>query len=365
MAIDRKALGPFGGSRPLYKKGFELQFHWIFVLVAGALILAFFFTAANKQREISQQRLQLTLATEMENIFTGAIMSRGTAQRLPIPPQGIEFSCTEGCACEFRIENAARQFGDKAMFAPEFLDDKDIVVWALELKLPYRVTNFLYLTNPNIKYYFVHKSDSVSQLLLQQITKNMPPFIEYENITIGNLPNLESEDYQHTKFVFLDIDPVNIDSSFDEFSAIKADQSGIAFYEQSGTGFTRTKYLSYIGLPSIYAAVFAQDDIMYECGLRNAFRKLSYISSLYAERAKVLQQSAFEAERTWCDYGATDEKTCGDPSTMTGMLCQQQEIATELQKKLDQSAIIRLNALKEQLDSQNRNFVQQSCPEIF
>ena len=37
------------------RKGFELQFNWIFVLIAGALILAFFFTIAQKQRNLSQQ----------------------------------------------------------------------------------------------------------------------------------------------------------------------------------------------------------------------------------------------------------------------------------------------------------------------
>jgi hypothetical protein len=91
------------------KKGFELQFHWIFVLIAGALILSFFFMVANKQKNLSQDRLQLTLATEIENIFTGAIISRGTAQKMPTPPQGITFECTEGCECKYGIGRATKE----------------------------------------------------------------------------------------------------------------------------------------------------------------------------------------------------------------------------------------------------------------
>ncbi len=370
MAIDRTAAVPSGGLRhPFNKKGFELQFHWIFIMIAGALILAFFFSVAYKQRAYSQEKLQLTLATDIENIFTGAIVSRGTAQRLPVPPQGIVFECLEGCNCRFRIENAQKPFGDKAMFAPELLTDQEITVWALELKLPYRVTNFLYLTNPNIKYYFVYQEEPISSSLLRQLTKNIPPLISYENITLDEVSRLKAEDYQHTKFVFLNADPPTIDSTFNKVSAdaIKIDQNGVAFYEKEGTSFNRVKFLSYIGLPSLYAAIFAQDYVMYECGLRTAFRKLSYVSELYAERAGELQEKSFEAERTWCNYGARPGNVCAEasPSTVVGMLCQQHTIGQQLAVKLDDSLIRQLSPLKEQLDSANVNFLQQSCPELF
>src|SRR3990172_10512018 len=162
------------------KAQFEMQFHWIFVLVAGALILAFFFTVAHRQRAISTERLQLTLATDIENIFTGAIVSRGTAQSLPVPPQGIAFDCTEGCDCAFRIGNAQRSFGDKSLFAQDILEERKIKVWAQELKMPYRATNFLYLTNPNIKYYFVYNEGDTTQL--QQLSKHIPLLREDDQI---------------------------------------------------------------------------------------------------------------------------------------------------------------------------------------
>lgn len=361
------------------KKGFELQFHWIFVLIAGALILAFFFSIANRQRVISQERLELTLVTDIENIFTGAIVSRGTAQSLPVPPQGIAFECSEGCACQFRVERASKQFGDKALFAPELLKERKIKVWALELKLPYRVTNLLFLTNPNIKYYFVYDDETVSKSLLEQLTKNIPflreeeelvPFMEYENITTTKLTSLKAEEYEHIKFVFLNVNPPSLDGSFKKtsFSGIKIDQNGVGFYEKDGTKFKSIKYLSYVGLPSLYAAIFAQDHVMYSCGLRTAFRKLSYVSQLYAERAAELQQKAIEAGREWCNYGAPSaENVCeeAEASRVVGMLCQQHTLASALATNLDQSKILQLSPLMQNLDSQNRNFVQQSCPELF
>ena len=377
---DRKPSGSYGSSRPPLRgrrAQFEMQFHWIFILIAGGLILAFFFTVANKQRAISQEKLQLTLATDIENIFTGAIVSKGTAQSLPVPPQGIVFECTEGCDCSFRVERAPRSFGDKSLFAPEILKERKIKVWAQELKMPYRATNFLYLTNPNIKYYFVYNEGDTT--LLQQLTKQIPllreedqlvSFMEYENITTTQITSLKAEEYQHIKFIFLNANPPTLDDSFKKqsYSAIKIDPQGVAFYEKDGTRFRNVRTLSYIGLPTLYAAIFAQDHTMYTCGLRTAFRKLSYVAQLYAERAAELQEKSIEAGRDWCNYGAIDPaKPCegADPGTVIGMLCEQHKLASELSTNLDQSKIIQLSPLMQQLDSKNRNFVQQSCPELF
>jgi len=354
------------------KKGIELQFHWIFILIAGALILGFFFSVANKQKNLSQEKLELTLATDIDNILTQAIVSRGTAQPLPVPPQGIAFECTEGCECRFRIEKATKNFGDKPIFAPSYLKDQELTVWALELKLPYRITNFLYITNPNIKYYLVYEEETTSKSLLHQLKKGIPPLIQYETITQQQMTSTKEEDYQHTKFVLLNVEPTTLDYSFKKASAsaIKVDPNGITFYEKDGTTLTSTKYLSYAGLPSIYAAIFAEDSTMYECGLKTAFRKLGYISKIYAERAAELEQKATETGKTWCVYGnigKCEEEDCSAAASATviQLLCQQNACAKNLANQLDQSALANLNTLKSLLDSANRNFIQQSCPELF
>jgi hypothetical protein len=380
MKNDRKPTSSYGSSGPLFsgkRAQFEMQFHWIFVLVAGALILAFFFTVAHKQRAISTERLQSTLAIDIENIFTGAIVSRGTAQSLPVPPQGLKVKGCETCDCKFMVGRAPIPFGDKSIFAPELLEDRNIKVWAQELKIPYRATNFLYLTNPNIKYYFVYNEGDTIQL--QQLTKHIPllreedqivPFMDYENITTTQITSLKAEDYQHTKFVFLNVNPPTLDDSFRKksFSAIKIDDQGVTFYEKNSLQFRNVRTLSFIGLPSLYAAIFAQDYVMYSCGLRTAFRKLSYVSQIYAERAAELQEKSIEAGRDWCNYGAIDPaQPCeeSDPSTVIGMLCEQHKIAKELSTNIEKTKINRLSQLMPWLDSKNRNFIQQSCPELF
>lgn len=345
------------------KKGVEQQFHWIFVMVAGALILVFFISVANKQSALSQERLQLTLASDVENIFTGAIVSRGAAQRLPIPPQGMQFECTAGCDCRFMIGKAARPFGDKPLFAPSELKDQDVVVWALELKLPYRVTNLLYLTNSNVKYYLVDPRQGPLQSLHAQFVKGIPPLIEYENITLDDIPSLQSGDYPFTKFIFFDqspsFAPPSLDDSFrrEEFSAVKLDSQGINFYRKSGTSFAQDGYVPWTGLASAFAAVFAHDRTMYECSMQTVFRKLSYLSHIYSERAKVLSENAVETGRLLCAYEGDD--------AVLGLLQRQNEVAEKVRQRVRLNELRELTDLASRLEAKNRELVQQSCAGVF
>jgi len=338
------------------KKGFELAFHWIFILIAGGIILAFFFSVANKQKNLSQERLELTLSTEIENIFTGAIISKGTAQKIPVPSQGIEFECTEGCDCKFKIKNAQKPFGEKSIFAPKTLQNQDITVWALEFKEPFRATNFLFLTNPEIKYYFVYDEEPQSKSLLNTITKNIPPLIEYETITQTQMSSIKEENYENTRFILLNLDPTTLDDSFkrENADAVKITQTEITFYEKDKITLIPVKTLPFLEITSIYAAIFSQNDIMYECGMKTAFRKLSQISQLYKERTQELQKKAEESGKDWCQYQAGIE-----------LLNKESQIAKELSKKLDNSKISTINQKAGELQTLNRYYVQQSCPEIF
>lgn len=348
-------------------KGFELQFHWIFIMIAGALILAFFFSIAHKQQTISREKLQLTLATDIENILTSALVSKGTAQRIPSPPDGLSFSCTDLCECTFSVgadcdaDYCSRDLGDVPLFAPPTIE-QDIIVWSLDLNLPYRATNLLYLTSPTIKYYLVHDNSPASTQLLTQLAKNIPPLITYDNLTLTELTGLEEEGYERSTFVFLNVNPPTLDDSFrrEEANAIKIDQQGIGFYAKDGTTLSLTNYLTYAGTPSLYAAMFSANPTMYQCGLKKAFVKLGTLAELYAQRALALEQKAIAAEKIWCSYGTPEQ-----PTSVIGLLSQQQDLAKKLSQQLDKAALLQLNPLVQQLEAKNRQLVEQSCPEVF
>lgn len=354
------------------KRGFEVQFHWIFVMIAGVLILSFFVMLATKQRTLSEQKLQATLASDVESILVGALVSKGVAQSLPAIPQGLRLDCSAGCACTVNIGRASRSFENKAIFSPEWLKDRPSIVWSLDWKIPYRVMNFLFLTNPNIKYYLVYdESDPVSRSLYDQVSKNLPPPIQSRgaivtqidatNLSSEQVPSLEATDVDHTRFVFLEVPAVtSLDSSFrrEDASAVRISRNPsprVEFFEKDGATFSQTTTLAYAGLPTMYAAMFAQDSDMYKCGLRTAFKRFSYLANIYSSRAEELDIVS-RSQNTSCNY-----------SSLISLLGEQSEISSRLSisRNLDQSTMSRLLGLQSRVALENRRLVEQSCRELF
>ena len=342
------------------RRGITIQFHWIFILVAGGLILGFFFSVAQKQRAISQEKLSLTLASDIEGIFTGAILAKGTAQTLPVPSQGIGFHCSEGCECKFYIGSASRDFGDKIMFAPNFLEEQDLIVWAVDWKMPFRATNFLFITNPNVKYYIVYDSaDSFSNSLKKELTELLPEMIDVSFLTLGEAAGVVHEGHAHSRFVFLNTNLVTLDDSFKkvEASAVKISGQAVYFYfkEKRGADFVMEGFpQSYAGIPSILAAMFSSNADMYSCGLKNAFKKLSYVSNLFIKRAEELDRLLADDIKKVCNYGP-----------IISALTRQEELAKNLAFELELAKISELSGLMKTIENCNRDLVKQSCPELF
>jgi len=351
------------------KKGFEMQFHWIFILIAGAIILAFFFSLVQKQRDLSQEKLSITLATDMEAVFSGAIESKGTAQPLVIPRTGIAFSCSKACECNFYIGEKATEFRDKIIFAPGLISDQDAIAWAQEFKMPFRVTNFLYLTNPNIKYYLVYDSAvQDSAKLYRQMSSELPPGLNLAAIDgLSKLKGLRLEGFQETKLVFLgipeDAEPAleGLDDSFrkEKVSAVSIEPSAkiVYFFEKPEKELEFEKYPSvFIGEPSIFAAMFASDKAMYECGMRAAFARAAHVAQVVYERAQNLQEIAQQQNRTECIYLLDDLEAIKESAKTLSTAPQIYE------KVQDANAIV---SKTESLERENRNIILLSCPEIY
>ncbi|MEM4263653.1 MAG: hypothetical protein QW666_02035 [Candidatus Woesearchaeota archaeon] len=352
------------------KKGFEMQFHWVFILIAGAIILAFFFSLVQKQRALSEEKLSITLATDMEAVFSGAIESKGTAQPLVIPRTGIAFSCSQACECNFVIGKKATEFRDKILFAPSLLSGQNAVAWAQELKMPFRVANFLYLTNPNIKYYLVYEASNQDSLKLYRIISDaLPQGLNLESIdSTGKVKGLKAGGFQETKFVFLDITSdvesvlVGLDRSFrkEKVSAVLVQPASklVSFFEKENSNSLEfSKSLSvFIGEPSIFAAIFSSDSQMYECGMRSAFSRLSHVAQIIYERAQKLQDEMQLQNRTECIYLLDSLESIKESSN--------QIVSAPLiyEKIQDVNNIV---SQEEALERENRNIIQLSCPEIY
>jgi len=350
------------------RRGIELQFNWIFILIAGAVILAFFFSVVQKQRALSEEKLSITLATQMDAIFTGAIESKGTTQILATPQPGIAFACTNVCDCFYRIGTKSTEFRDKLLFAPAFIKDEDARAWSVEWKLPFRVANFLLLTNPRVIYYLVYDAgDQLSAQLYQRISKALPKEINMQAFSsLGAVSQLSPQGYAHTRFVFLGIDPVNpstlgLSRAFadQEVSAVKIDpdlSSAIVYEKSDPEELSFNSYQTLLaGDATAYAAIFAADHQMYNCMMQRAFKELGVVADVSARRALALD-SALSA-RPECALYQPAHDVLNEVVQKAGLLSTQFPQAEE--------ALSTIKAVQPELQRQNNNLILQSCPELY
>ena len=350
------------------RKAIEMEFHWIFVLIAGAVILTFFFSLVQKQQDLSERKLSVTLAAQMDAIFTGAIESKGTTQTLVTPQPGIAFSCNNVCECAYTIGEKTTEFSDKLMFAPPLLKGQDAVAWALDWKLPFRIANFLILTNPTIKYYVVYEtSESVSERLHARLKKALAAELNVE--TLGSLSSAYDMTYQgesHTRFIFLGTSEPSLSSLHTTFE--EQDVSGVWIKDERSAVFSdktdpdelsfREREVLLAGDATAYAAMFSADADMYECMLKRGFGKMAIVAEVNHGRARELKEALID--RPECQYILQD---IDNVRMNAAILSASKRLNEQVPEVAEAFGTIRV--AQGELQRQNDNLLRQSCPELY
>ena len=267
------------------KRGqFEIQFNWIFVLAAGALILLFASVFVLKQKDISGRAVDQSVSNSLKAIIAGAEVSTDTLNFVELPKIGIEFECGK-----YRVGSASRSFQIMSVFAPSKIESTRLMTWTLDWNTPYRVTNFLYLTSPNVRYILVGaETDS----LAYKINKSMPKELNKEWINPGD--SVEDKNDAKVRFVFINtgVDN-NVVPKFskmrgEDVTALKVvgDENKVEFFEKKGSDFESKGISYYLKLPSLVGAVFTEDFELYNCVMVGAFKKLKIVTQIYKKKTE-------------------------------------------------------------------------------
>ena len=275
------------------KRGIETQFTWIFILIAGAVILTFFITIGYRQQSASEQTLAIRLEQSIDSIISAALQSPGTSLTIPTPRAGIAFSCTRTCDCNLFVGNKGTQFGEKIYFAPPRIEDTDMILWTQHWNVPFRTTNFLYIIDPRTTYYFVTTSTTHSLRLRDSLIDILPPQINAHFIDISDLASIENTG--PARFIFLRSGKNTLHESFaddilhaveisDNTAQFLLKDEGVLSFEHIGDPLP----LLADNIPLILGAAYSFDRDMYACGIRHAYLKQHLIASIFALKAEQL-----------------------------------------------------------------------------
>jgi hypothetical protein len=172
------------------KKGQGMQFNWIFVVIAGAVLLSMFAGFAVKYVDLRESRNDAEIGRGLDHIFLSA---KSTAQYKPFDI-GREFDINFLCD-EFVINKEYRQEYDYVVFGDDAEDVDELIIWSREFKHPFRVDNIIYVFDPR-------KTVAVSENV-QGFVEGLPEGIQVVSSSQADIVvNVNSLPYNDLAFVY-------------------------------------------------------------------------------------------------------------------------------------------------------------------
>lgn len=259
------------------KKGFEIQFNWIFVLVAGAAILLFFAAIVVKQKSVSEASTKAIVLKSIDAIITGASVTTETTKREDIPYSEIGVECNR-----VTIGGVSKQYQNLILFSPGSIYGSKLLWQTASFSVPYRATNLLYITSPQIRYIIIGSSE-----LAADINRSMSPDISKESYQ--SMPSIQNSNNYKVRFIIFGA-MISLPGSLQKMpdsdvTAIKIDgdakEGAIDFYQKNGNAWLLKGSSAYIGKQSLIGAAYSDTLEMYQCNMKNVFSKLNLVTRVY------------------------------------------------------------------------------------
>lgn len=331
------------------KKAFELQFNWIFVLIAGAAILLFFTVVVVKQKNISETSAKTTVLKTIEAVVTGAGVSTDTINIVNIPNLNIETSCNR-----VSIGGVSKQYQSMVLFAPSLIKGDKIITQTLAFSVPFRATNLLYMTSPQLRYIIIGDSN-----LAKEINRSLPPDLKKE--FYQSAPYIKNSNNYKIKFIIFGsmiAFPKALEKMADsDMTAIRVEgdneKGSIEFWQKEGASWLSKGKSVYIKKQSLIGAVYADTPDMYECNMKNIFFRLNLVAKVYAEKTKkLIQNTALSGKQAQC------------VQFYNNALFQLNSISAASSNFTRENADAISNSAKS-LESENKNAQVYSCPLVY
>ncbi len=281
----------------------EITFNWLYVLLAGMVILLFFVGIVFKQKATSEEKLASDVVHVLESIFTAGSVSEKTKNFVDtsgLVDYTLYFQCLDGVG-EFGIVNNPARVENTItpVFAPEELQTSKLIIWSLPYYLPYKITDFLFITSSNTKYFILGDGNGFAEEFMdatEGFTREKISLQDLNTINPGNLFQIR----------IIDLDGAILEDSqiplplaaAPRLTAVSFQGNNINYYQKNTESkwewLNRNDPLSIVSLggkrdAAKYAVIFAADQEQYRCNMEKAFRRLMFVTEVYTKKVRELE----------------------------------------------------------------------------
>jgi hypothetical protein len=343
------------------KKGFELQFNWIFVLIAGAIILSFFFLVTRNQIAISKVEDSSKTQQDIDFIFRGSLGSRSSEKPVPITGK-LEFSCSDGVS-SYIVEGSSNsfQYNYFVIFSPRVLDGNWLYLKTELFKAPFNVMPFIYLSNEHMQFIFINEDD-LSKMLFYSLPKNVSK--KYLGVPLADLID---DNYDSVILVANSTDVANTHMNgysqsrqsalslvvFEPSQGIVNNFGKISFYKynQSLNSFVLVGEEYYLTYEQLVGAVYSGEASLYSCQFNKSMQRLAMLSLMQKMHVSKLSEKMMSSPLCIDKYSGI----------LTSL-----DVLNESNKRLDDSLADSINKNLRKISNLNEEIIDEtSCPPIY
>lgn len=360
------------------KKGqVSSQFNWVFILIAGVIILTFFISIVNKQKEQADVKISANVLNAFDTLIKSSVVKDRTTQIITMPKQDIEFYCeldtctVHGCYSGYRVKGTGVSVGAEitSIFSPTLIQGSKLITSNLDWNMPFRVSNLLYVTTNQNRYVFVNDTQGYLKKYLSVIPDNITMDI------VESVEEVNDLNYYNLRYILFNEDDNDI-LSYDFLKSkggknsknvsivnLKFDSDGIgsASYFRSDLNIVKQEDESvFFDNATMVASIFSEDAQIYSCNMLKSFNQYLKLASIYEYKLRMLDEKFDEVSTNCGSY----------PYIFDG---QQSLIALAIEKieRIVKNKIIDKTNV-EQLQTQIKNLKQlnsrkrdDSCPVIY
>jgi hypothetical protein len=293
-------------------------FKYIFVLVAGALMLLFFVQFAFNMVDTKKEVITTELGFLIDDSLLALTVSEDQSDNIPSNPwpDDMELAFGKGNTCG-KFSSGSHQYpSSKIVFSPSKLTGDQILAWTQTWSYPFKVDNFFFLTNKNSKYFLAY--DTPNKDFVESIDSKATPAETLEHIpksfdvqsfpysTVGSIASSAKSKYDFVKVVMFGKPCSGIPTGV-RCVSIEYEQCEDNLEDDLCRGkltFDDGKKSFFVGKPMLYGAIFTEDFQSYSCQISKIYKRMTAVLNVNIAKADFLYNKDMQDGVDDCSYSA-------------------------------------------------------------
>ncbi len=271
----------------------ELQFNWIFVLVAGFIIFTFIISIILSQKKSADAALGVDITNQITAELQGK-RAPNTFYEVTIPESTFTFRCTKDDGYFDMKISESTPLPTDIIFTDKTLQTKKLYLWTREFRLPYTITTVTYLTQPSTAFILYNATGNTAYTVNElRYLDEIYADLSSTNITLlvanGNDIASKAGQFKRSHIICFDgncpktiantnvydITPNQTLNSLDAYGTIKIN------------GGDETAYIT---KTTLYGAIFSENKNYYECQLNRLMGQFEIKRELMQTRIALLDE---------------------------------------------------------------------------